>query len=105
MESVRVTEQLLKVLEELLRDPAGQHHGYDIILATKLKSGTLYPLLVRLERAGWLTSDWQVGDNDGRPRRRFYRFTGEGEIAARQALAESRASLPIHGRVGDLRWI
>lgn len=55
-----------------------------------LKSGTVYPLLARLEKAGWLESRWEEIDpaEAGRPRRRLYRLTGEGELVATRSLAE-----------------
>lgn len=55
-----------------------------------LRSGTIYPLLARLERAEWLESKWEEIDpaEVGRPRRRLYRLTGQGEGVAARALAE-----------------
>ncbi|NEW95485.1 PadR family transcriptional regulator [Rhodopseudomonas sp. BR0G17] len=62
--------------------------GAEIHLETKIGSGTLYPLLARLEQAGWLVSEWETIDPsaEGRPRRRYYSITGEGQRAAREAL-------------------
>jgi len=53
---------------------------------TGLPSGTLYPILVRLERAGWVESRWERTDPvaDGRPNRRYYQLTAEGAVAARR---------------------
>ncbi|MBJ7442684.1 MAG: helix-turn-helix transcriptional regulator [Sphingopyxis sp.] len=61
--------------------------GAEIARATRLKSGTLYPLLLRLERAGWLTSEWEREEPAvlGRPRRRFYAVTAVGIANARDA--------------------
>jgi DNA-binding PadR family transcriptional regulator len=58
-------------------------------------SGTVYPLLRRLEDKGWLSSRWEDVDPAaaGRPRRRLYRLTGEGEAAARAELLRVQASL------------
>ena len=55
-----------------------------------LKSGTIYPLLARLERAEWLESKWEEinPSEEGRPRRRLYRLTGQGQQVANKALAE-----------------
>jgi len=55
--------------------------------------GTLYKALDRLERAGYLASRWEDPDiaaRDGRPRRRFYRVTLEGEGALARAIADER---------------
>ncbi|WP_344661495.1 PadR family transcriptional regulator [Catenulispora subtropica] len=61
--------------------------------AANLPSGTIYPILARLEREyGWLESEWEDPDisvTDGRPRRRYYRLSNDGAQAARLALAES----------------
>jgi Transcriptional regulator PadR-like family len=64
--------------------------GSDISKQTGMLSGTLYPILMRLERARWLESEWENLDEGeaGRPRRRFYRFTGLGYNKSRAALAE-----------------
>jgi PadR family transcriptional regulator PadR len=61
--------------------------GCDIARETHLASGTLYPILSRLERAGWFISRWEVDDPEKLriPRRRFYMLTGLG---ARKAAAE-----------------
>jgi PadR family transcriptional regulator PadR len=84
-----MTTQTLAVLAVFLADPTVEWHGFDLADRTKLKSGTMYPLLARLEKAGWLTS--RIEDVDphvvGRPRRRLYGLTGEGELVARRELA------------------
>jgi PadR family transcriptional regulator, regulatory protein PadR len=86
----RITLPVLKVLAAMLANPAGDHYGLAIAQQTGLKSGTLYPILARLERAGWVTSNWEATDptEHGRPRRRYYRLTGAGERAAYRGLAE-----------------
>ncbi|MFP5234325.1 MAG: PadR family transcriptional regulator [Acidobacteriota bacterium] len=63
--------------------------GSDIAKRTGLKSGTLYPALFRLERANWLQSEWEeaVPTALGRPRRRTYTLTPEGERQARSVCA------------------
>lgn len=66
--------------------------GAEIARSTKLASGTLYPILLRLEEADWVESHWESGDprDLGRPRRRFYRVTGIGASRARAALQEMK---------------
>ncbi len=61
--------------------PAGRH-GYDLCREAGIKSGTLYPLLMRLEAQGYLAADWQVVDMPGRPPRHVYRLTAEGRTLA-----------------------
>ena len=94
---MRVTGPLLKVLNAFLEHPA-ELYGLELSRATGLKGGTLYPLLDRLEREGWLRSRWEQNDpsEEGRPRRRFYALTGHGAHEARQILVE-------HG-VGGVAW-
>jgi PadR family transcriptional regulator PadR len=64
--------------------------GAEIARSTKLASGTLYPILMRLEEAGWVESRWETEDPHelGRPRRRFYQVTGLGMRKARSAVRE-----------------
>lgn len=83
-----MTKQTLAVLAVFLVDADAEWHGFDLADQTKLKSGTLYPLLARLEKAGWLTSHKEDIDPRvaGRPQRRLYRLTGEGEVAGRREL-------------------
>lgn len=92
------TQQTLKVLDAIFSHP--NTSGAEIGKRTKLASGTLYPILLRLEEAGLLSSEWEVEDPQtlGRPRRRFYRVTGEGVRYAKVATAEQTASL------GRLSW-
>jgi DNA-binding PadR family transcriptional regulator len=80
---------VLTVLVEASDDP----HGFSIAKATKRPTGSVYPILARLEDAGWVESYWEAEHPDqGRPRRRFYRLTHpEGLRAARTLLAERRA--------------
>jgi PadR family transcriptional regulator PadR len=84
----RITGPTLKVLGALMASGRVELSGSDIARATKLASGTLYPILFRLERAKWLESEWEAGDPEalGRPRRRFYRVTGVGERNAKAAV-------------------
>jgi PadR family transcriptional regulator, regulatory protein PadR len=86
----RITSQTLKVLAILMSDTRGEISGAEIGRMTNLASGTLYPILMRLEEAGWAESRWEVGDPHrlGRPRRRLYRITGVGIRKAQLAVRE-----------------
>lgn len=77
---IRITLQTLKVLEAFLADPTAACSGADIHQRCGIASGTLYPILLRLESAGWLTSRWESIDPSeaGRPRKRLYRLTSTG---------------------------
>jgi len=83
-----ISPQTLRVLELLLESPRSWHYGYALSQRTGLKSGTLYPILVRLAEQGWLDTQWSQPDEPGRPPRHTYRLTGEGAKSARQRLAE-----------------
>ena len=88
-EQVRVTPQVLKLLDALLEGGTADRYGFELSKVTGLKSGTIYPILARLEVAGWLTSGWESAEEFGRPRRRYYRLTGTGAEAARTHLANA----------------
>lgn len=78
------------VLQALAR---GFHHGFDIMDATGLPSGTVYPILRRLDREGLLKSAWEkpaTAQREQRPPRRYYEITGDGEAMLVEALERYR---------------
>ena len=79
------SKQTRDVLSALATTEGGWRHGYDIARETGLKSGTLYPILMRLEGAGWLEARWEDEPAPGKPRRHLYRLTPEGAAEARAA--------------------
>ena len=88
-----MTLQVQLVLAEMLGEPSEPRYGLDMCAATGLPSGTIYPILARLERIGWVESDWEDPDAhiaEGRPRRRYYRLTREGAECADEALQAIR---------------
>jgi PadR family transcriptional regulator len=91
----RMTLQTLAVLRVLLNDPLGEHYGLEIAKAAGLPGGSLYPILARIERDGWVTSNWEELDEHeaGRRRRRYYRLTPDGTVWAKQALAATARRL------------
>ncbi len=82
--------QTLAVLADLCATPSRWRHGYGLARATGLKSGTLYPILVRLADRGLVEACWEDEQPAGRPRRHLYRITPEGLAAATTALAQAR---------------
>jgi len=90
--SLRVTAAVAGVLEAFLVDPASERYGLDIMQTTGYPSGTVYPILARLQRAGWLAAHWEEIDpvTAGRPARRWYRLSPDGVSIARAELAEYR---------------
>jgi DNA-binding PadR family transcriptional regulator len=91
-----MTEALERVLRVFLKDPDDHHYGYDLMKAAKLPSGTLYPMLSRLENDGLVTSGWEPPRQDasGRPPRKFYWLTAEGVRVARLELAQASLDKP-----------
>jgi PadR family transcriptional regulator PadR len=86
---MRMTMAVAKVLRVFLEDPGSPCYGLELMKATGLPSGSLYPVLARLERAGWVQSRCEQIDPvaEGRPARRYYELTPEGLAAARCELA------------------
>ena len=88
----RLTRTTAKVLLALAEQPQAWRYGYDLSRQTGLKSGTLYPLLMRLAERGWLQTRWEDSGLAGRPPRHMYRLTGDGQAQA-AALAAPDARL------------
>lgn len=86
---VRMSLQTLRVLEAFLEHPTQELSGADVQKRNGLASGTLYPILLRLEAAGWFVSRWEAIDPAaaGRPRRRLYRLTATGLTRAGEVFA------------------
>jgi DNA-binding PadR family transcriptional regulator len=91
----QVSPQTQAVLAALLEDMQEPHYGLEIAKAAGLASGTIYPILARLERSRWVESEWEDVDESvaGRRRRRYYRLTGDGARAARTELAATAERL------------
>ena len=87
--------QTLRVLLLLLEEPTAWHYGYEISQRTGLKSGTLYPILIRLADQGWLETRWAEPQRQGRPARHTYRLTAEGSRAAGATVASMRQERPV----------
>jgi len=88
MEDLNITPKMAEVLKIFLEDPAKPRYGFEIMQRARLQSGSLYPMLARLERAGWLTGNRETIDPRmaGRPSRRHYTITGEAAIVAHDRL-------------------
>lgn len=89
---LRSSRQTFALLEALLYQPAHWSHGYALSQQTGLASGTLYPILMRLERLRWLETRWETEVGAGRPPRHLYRLTTDGREWAREELRVARAS-------------
>lgn len=84
----RLSHPSLQILRMFLDQPLESLSGSDISKKTGILSGTLYPILLRFERVGWLKSQWELLNpkEEGRPRRRLYKITGLGQNKAKEAL-------------------
>jgi DNA-binding PadR family transcriptional regulator len=96
LHAVKLTAPLDRVLRVFLDDTSARHYGYDLMKAARLPSGTLYPMLARLQEQGLVTSQWepQPDDAGGRPPRKYYQLTGEGIRVARLELAQAPSATP-----------
>src|ERR1700728_5622 len=94
-----LSAQTRAVLAALASQPSEWRHGYDLAREIGLKSGTLYPILIRLADREMVESCWEADQPAGRPRRHLYRLTGQGLAAA--AAAPAVAAAP--GRAGPAR--
>jgi PadR family transcriptional regulator, regulatory protein PadR len=86
---VRMTAPLERVLSAFLADPAAPRYGYDLMTAARLPSGTLYPLLARLEHQKLVASAWETPQQEGQRPRKYYKLTGEGIRIARLEFAQA----------------
>jgi len=86
-DDIRLSRQTLDLLSALLEAPSDWQYGYDLSRRTGLKSGTLYPILMRLADREWLETKWEFDDLGGKPRH-MYRLTVDGRHRARATVRE-----------------
>lgn len=91
----RSSKQSRLLLSALLTARRDWRHGYDLSRETGLKSGTLYPLLIRLKDIGILEARWSEPEREGKPPRHEYRLTASGLQVAREL---ARAAAPARPR-------
>jgi DNA-binding PadR family transcriptional regulator len=89
----RLSPQAQKVLHTLAGEPRRWRHGYDLGAEVGLRSGSLYPILMRLADRGLLEATWEE-PTPGRPPRHLYRLTGDGLAAAAPAHATTPKRRP-----------
>ena len=93
MSGLRMTVGVQAVLGALLQQPGTELYGLEIVKASGLEPGTIYPILQRLRGAGWVTDRWEDPEpahTEGRPPRRYYQLTTEGHARAIHALHSGR---------------
>jgi len=89
-----ISRQTHALFLAMLEMPRTWRHGYELSRQTKLKSGTLYPLLMRLSDQGLLESKWQEPEHPGKPPRHAYRLTPNGLAFARELTATNASGSP-----------
>lgn len=85
---MRISATGIKVLKAFMYRTGSSLHGYELMQEAEVASGTLYPLLMRFEESGLLTSKWEQPEPDasGRPRRRLYQLTALGQRTAQELM-------------------
>src|SRR5271163_2257657 len=99
---MRLSAQTLQVLDAFLQKPTGWKYGYDISRNTGLKSGTLYPILMRLAEYQLLETSWEAS-TEGKPPRHLYKLTQDGLRYALEQLEEQQQPVlrqPAFGSAG-----
>ena len=100
--NIRLTPATQAVVAALADDPTRWHYGYDLLTLAGLKSGSLYPILVRLADRGFLEAQWEQDPPAGRPPRHLYRLTPTGrELARTSSARRSRRATRPHLRLGE----
>jgi DNA-binding PadR family transcriptional regulator len=97
---IRSSPQTLLLIEALLQSPGEWRYGYDLSRETGLKSGTLYPILMRLTDNSLLATRWEEANVPGRPPRHMYRLTALGQKWASETVSTTskrRTLKPAYG--------
>ena len=97
MTGMRMTHSTAAVLQAL---DAGLRYGFDIVEATRIRGGTVYPVLRRLEAAGLVASEWEspeIGRRQGRPSRKYYALLPSARVVVEQARARYPLPHPVTG--------
>ena len=86
-----MTLAIVRLLEVFLAHPEAKRWGYELLKQSGVKRSTLYPILTRLEDEGWIEGEWEDIDEEmaGRPARRYYRLTAEGQRCASEAITQA----------------
>jgi PadR family transcriptional regulator, regulatory protein PadR len=103
---MRTSAATLAVLQAFLANPSEDFYGSELMARCDMRSGTIYPILARLEMCGWLESNWNDIEVDGglRLRRRTYRLSHVGQAVALKAVADRRPSAPLVHWVHLTHW-
>lgn len=102
MDSPRLSERTATVLRVFLAEPDTELTGLDLAQRTGLLPGTTYPILVRLQQAGWIAAHWKTDPDNAAVRKRYYRGVSATFVEASRALvrfeaAQSRSAVRLPG--------
>jgi PadR family transcriptional regulator, regulatory protein PadR len=100
----KITDNVVAVFNQMLHPVGKPWYGLELAAAANVGHATIYNVLTRLERAELLTASWEsaTASELGRPQRRLYTLTPEGEQVAREAIASYRPKVTIVDRGGFL---
>jgi DNA-binding PadR family transcriptional regulator len=91
----RYSPQTVAVLGGLAAQPTRWRYGYELGQQVGLKSGSLYPILMRLADRGLLEAAWETDPPPGRPPRHLYRLSARGlELATELTPAARMKRIP-----------
>src|ERR1700729_3228150 len=99
---LRLSPQTLLVLDAFLEQAEEWKYGYDLSRVTGLKSGTLYPILMRLAEKQLLETQWEAGE-PGKPPRPMYRLTADGVQYARQEVPSGSRAVRMQPAFGGVK--
>jgi PadR family transcriptional regulator, regulatory protein PadR len=91
-----MSEQELRLIQVLVEHGTAWTYGYDLSRASGLKSGTLYPMLIRFAERGWLDHEWR--HEEGEKPRHMYLLTSLGRRAAKLALEQAKGRIAVQTR-------
>ncbi len=100
--ALRLSPQTAQVLAAFLQTPKAWRYGYDLSRGTELKSGTLYPILMRLADHKLLETCWEPAE-PGTPPRHMYRLTPDGLRSAREHLRAYASRIPQRAALGGVK--
>jgi PadR family transcriptional regulator PadR len=89
---IRLSKQTLQIFDARLVRPGQWQHGYAVSKDTGIASGMLYPILMWLEKLGWLETRWEETRVAGRPPRHQYRLTPNGREWAGEEMQAAKTS-------------
>jgi DNA-binding MarR family transcriptional regulator len=101
--ALRRTPATLDVLHAL-SSCDGLVWGLQLVRDTGRPAGSIYPILSRLEEAGWVSSEWETVSDHGGPRRRYYKLTVDGQAHA-STMLESRTARSVRAATAEVRFV